>query len=85
MERKRGRPKKENRKSSRDTYQGLKERMEQDGRVQVGTWVRIETLQWLKEESSKREVSIGVVIDQMIDLVKSMRRGERDKALFHDG
>lgn len=71
MERKRGRPKKENRKSSRDAYRGLKERMEKDGRVQAGTWVRLETLQWLKEESAKRDVSIGVVIDQMVDILKS--------------
>ena len=67
MERKRGRPKKEVQKTSKDRYYELKERMESEGRVQVGTWLKGETLEWLKEEALKEDTSIGGIIDELVE------------------
>lgn len=67
MERKRGRPRKEIQKTSKDRYYELKERMESEGRVQVGTWLKGETLEWLKEEALKEDTSIGGIIDELVE------------------
>jgi hypothetical protein len=67
LERKRGRPKKEKQKTTKERYHELKERMEAEGRVQVGTWLKGETLEWLKEEALKEDTSIGGIIDELVE------------------
>ena len=76
MERKRGRPKKEKQKTTKERYLELKERMEAEGRVQVGTWLKGETLEWLKEEALKENTSIGGIID---GLVEGRRKDHEDE------
>ncbi|EAY56143.1 MAG: hypothetical protein UBAL2_85240064 [Leptospirillum rubarum] len=41
--------------------------MEAEGRVQVGTWLKGETLEWLKEEALKEDTSIGGIIDELVE------------------